>query len=56
MVQNPDGVASFGPPVAIAGSEAKLPTPVGNPKSNTVAAPAYDSGGNQTGILLVRVP
>ena len=56
-VPNPDGVASFGPPQpATAAAAARLPLPVGNPKSNTVAAPTYDAAGNQTGIVLVRVP
>ena len=56
-VQNPDGVASFGPPPATTPAAAvRLPLPVGNPKSNTVAAPAYDAAGHQTGVLLVRVP
>ena len=56
-VQNPDGVASFGPPPATTPAAAlRLPLPVGNPKSNTVAAPAYDASGNQTGVMLVRVP
>jgi hypothetical protein len=60
-VQNPDGVASFGPPVPAAAPGVgpvalRLPVPVGNAKSNTVAAPAYDASGAQTGILLVRVP
>jgi uncharacterized protein (TIGR03437 family) len=57
VVQNPSGVASFGPPPATTlAAAARLPLPVGNPKSNTVAAPAYDATGNQTGVLLVRVP
>ena len=56
-VQNPNGVASFGPLLpAATGAVVRTPAPVGNPKSNTVVAPAYDGSGNQTGILLVQIP
>jgi uncharacterized protein (TIGR03437 family) len=73
-VQNPDGVASFGPPQVAAptpgggggaggpgggpggATAARLPIPVGNAKANTVAAPAYDDAGKQTGIMVVRIP
>jgi uncharacterized protein (TIGR03437 family) len=58
-VQNPDGVDSYGPqqPATVTpGPAARLPVPVGNTKSNTVAAPAYNAAGKQTGILVVRVP
>jgi hypothetical protein len=71
-VSNPDGVASFGPLQVVAtpgapgaggpggpggpGTLVRVPTPVGNAKANTVAAPAYDAAGKQSGMLLVRVP
>jgi hypothetical protein len=54
--QGGGGGGSPGAPGGPGAAAVRQPTPAGNPKSNTVAAPAYDASGKQTGMLLVRVP